>query len=287
VCAYALARIDPDDKQAREKAVKMLTAAIAHENPRAQSAALRGLMELDAKPEQIAPELCACIGDCDPALLNEMLSVLAASGEAGVPALVVALGRPDARGLAAHVLGRLGPKAKAAVPALAKALADEQAPADVRREVILALAAIGPDALEAAGALEANLSDDDPLLRAPAAYALGRIGPAAKAALPKLQGGLTSPEPIDRVASAYALVHVAPGDEALQEAAVPVLIHGLKNPLAPARRGAAEALGHVGQSVRRAAEGPLREAARDTDETVRAAALEALEKIGAAPPRQR
>jgi HEAT repeat protein len=83
-----------------------------------------------------------------------------------------------------------------------------------------------------------------------------------------------------RVASAFALVHVAPNNEPLARSAVPVLVQGLASPVAAARRGAAEALGEVGKSARAAAEKSLKGATTDSDETVRKAALAALEKMG-------
>ncbi len=117
--------------------------------------------------------------------------------------------------------------------------------------------------------------------RAVAAYALGRIGPAAAAALPELQDALTAEEQLVRVASAFALVNIAPGNEPIVRMSVPVLVQGLQSPTAAARRGAAEGLGIVGKPARSAAEGALRAAATDRDETVRKAALEALERMGA------
>ena len=284
ICAYALARIEPNNKQALQKADKLLTSAIRHEDPSVQSAALRALRELNRTPAELAPQLADCIVDCDPSLLREMMDILAASGDAGVPALIEALKRPESRGPAALVLAQIGPEAKAAVGPLTNTLAAKDLGTEVRREVILALAAMGPDASSATSALTKELENPEPRVRAPAAYALGRIGPAARAALPKLRGGLDSQDDVDRVASAYAIVHVAPGDADAVQVAVPVLIHGLTNPLAPARRGAADALGHVGKSARRLAEGPLRDAVNDPDASVRAAARDALTKIGAAEP---
>ncbi len=84
-----------------------------------------------------------------------------------------------------------------------------------------------------------------------------------------------------RVASAFALVNIAPGNEPITKLSVPVLVQGLQSTVAAARRGAAEGLGIVGKPARAAAEGALRGATNDPDESVRKAALEALEKMGA------
>jgi HEAT repeat protein len=62
---------------------------------------------------------------------------------------------------------------------------------------------------------------------------------------------------------------------------LPILVQGLQNPIAAARRGSAEALAKLGKPARPAAEGALRAATHDPDDTVRKAALEALERMGA------
>ncbi len=287
VCCWALARIEPDNKQAREHAIKSLLENVKDENPRVQSAVLRGLMDLGAPPDELVPALAYVIANGQEPAVGEALGALSTMGDTALPVLADALKRPEARGRAAMLIGYLGPKAGAIVPELATALADKNP--QVRREVLFALAAIGADAAPAADAIQKSLDDPEVDNRAVAAYALGRIGPAARAALPKLQAELTSPESLVRVASAYALVHVAPDNQDVVRAALPVLVQGLRNPKAAARRGAAEGLARVGKPARRAAEGALRAATHDPDASVRKAALEALEKMGAvvdAPPPQ-
>lgn len=286
ICCWALARIEPENKAAREHAIRMLVEAAKKKNPRVQSAAVQGLMDLQAPPEEIVPALADVIAEGEEPAVSEALGALLSLGEAATSVLDEALERPEARGRAAVLITYLGSKARATVPALASALADKNP--EVRREVLFALAAIGADAAPAVDTIQKSLDDPEPGNRAVAAYALGRIGPAARAALPKLQEELTSAESLVRVACAYALVHVAPGNQGTLRAALPVLVRGLQNPNAAARRGAAEGLAQVGKPARRAAEGALRAATHDPDASVRMAALEALEKMGAvidAPPR--
>jgi HEAT repeat protein len=287
IACWALARIEPENKEARAHAIEMLLATVNDKNPRVQSAAVRGLLDLRAPPEQLVPALGEVILHGQEPAVGEALAALATMSDEAVPVLGDALkNRPEARARAAMLVAYLGPKAKEAVPALAAALADED-PA-VRREVLFALAAIGADAASAAAAIQKSLADPETRNRATAAFALGRIGPSAAAAVPQLQAELTSHDPLVRVASAYGLVFVAPDNEAIARQALPVLMQGLQNPLAAARRGAAEALGRLGKQAR-GAEGALRMATHDPDESVRKAALEALEKIGAvvdAPPQQ-
>jgi hypothetical protein len=88
------------------------------------------------------------------------------------------------RGLAAEALGRLGPEARAAVPALAAAASDPLP--EVRWRAIWALGRIGPAAGAAVPVLRAALSDPEVCWRA--AEALGGIGPGAVAAVPDLVG---------------------------------------------------------------------------------------------------
>jgi HEAT repeat protein len=285
VNSWALARIEPQNAEAREHAIKLLLETVKDKNPRVQIAAMRALIDLKVPPKQLVPALAYVVLNGEEPAVGEALGALGMLGDAATEVLDDALTRPEARGRAALLITYLGPKAKATVPALGAALVDKDA--DVRRELLFALAAMGPDAAPAAPAIIKSLDDSNASNQAVAAYALGKIGPAAKAGLPRLQEELTSADPLVRVASAFALVHVAPNNEPLARSAVPVLVQGLASPVAAARRGAAEALGEVGKSARAAAEKALKSATTDSDETVRKAALEALEKMGVvvdAPP---
>jgi HEAT repeat protein len=276
---WAIARIQPENQQARTHAIEMLLETVKDKNPRVQSAAIRGLMDLKAPPKQLVPALAYVVLNGEEPAVGEALGGLSVMGDAAAEVLDEALARPEARGRAAMLITYLGDKAKATVPALVGALADENP--DVRREVLFALAAIGPESVQATPVLEKELTDPNAANRAVAAYALGRIGPGAKAALPSLQEELSSDDPLVRVASAYALVNIAPQSEPIVRAAIPVLVQGLQSPVAAARRGSAEALGMIGKPARQAAEGALKAAANDPDETVRNAVLAALEQMGA------
>src|SRR5205807_656106 len=82
----------------------------------------------------------------------------------------------------ADALRRIGPDAKAAVPALAGALKDTDV--TVQRLAARALGAIGPGAKDAVPALIAGLNNSDSA--GECLLALGAIGPDAKEALPAL-----------------------------------------------------------------------------------------------------
>ena len=196
VNCWALARIEPKNEAAREHALAMLFETVKDKNPRVQSAAIRGLMDLRAPAGPLVAALEHVVLNGEEPAVSEALGALTMMGDAAAEVLDDALMRPETRGRAALLIAYMGPKAKSTVPALAKALDDKDP--DVRREVLFALAAIGPDAALATPAIVGDLSDPNIPNRAVAAFALGKIGPAAKEALPKLQEELRSSDPLVR-----------------------------------------------------------------------------------------
>lgn len=107
-----------------------------------------------------------------------------------------------------------------------------------------------------------------------------KLAKGAQSAMPKLRTELKSSDPVVQVAAAWALVHISSDLKQMSSEVLPVLKEGLKNNVVAVRRGSAEALGHLGKGAR-GAEGALKVAASDEDETVRKAALAALEQLGA------
>jgi hypothetical protein len=91
------------------------------------------------------------------------------------------------RASAAAALGKLGPGAAAAVPALRRALSRDLY-ALVRRRAAVALGRIAPAAAPARPALRQALRRSEPALRRAAARALDRIGPATRAASTTVRG---------------------------------------------------------------------------------------------------
>jgi len=98
------------------------------------------------------------------------------TGAEVISALAEALGDKayGVRHTVAKVLGTCGPAAKAAIPALEKALKDERK--EVKRAAALALGKIGKDAVPV---LEKALGTNDPFVRRYAARALGNVGDGA------------------------------------------------------------------------------------------------------------
>jgi HEAT repeat protein len=80
---------------------------------------------------------------------------------------------------ASTALGKIGPEARAAVPALTRALQDRDE--DVRREAASALGRLGPDARAAVADLVALLKDQRKPVRQQAASALRDIDPETAA----------------------------------------------------------------------------------------------------------
>jgi HEAT repeat protein len=151
-----------------------------------------------------------------------------------------------ARSLAVWEIGKLGPPAGAATPALAAIALDRETFIDPRWASVWALERLGPAAAGAAPALLSLLAaDDDPDLRAQTAAALGALG-VARGVVPRLA-------------------------EALDDADSLV------------REEAARALGRIGPQAADASGSLARLAAADDVRPVRGAAEEALRRVGAGP----
>jgi HEAT repeat protein len=214
--ATAFGRIGP----AAKAAVPALAEALQAEDYDLVSAAARSLGEIGPDARDAVPALSVALQSrytgvvynvafalgaigpaakpAEPMLLAHLASVTpyirATAAEAlwridrhpaAIPELVKHLQDPQStdRGEAAEALGRIGPDAKVAVPALLAALKDRQHLTPVRAAEALWFVAKHELAIPM---LTGALKDPDPTTRCHAAYWLGRIGPAAKAAVPAL-----------------------------------------------------------------------------------------------------
>jgi HEAT repeat protein len=125
---------------------------------------------------------------------------------------------PDWLAEAAKALGKIGPQAKSAVPALIACL---KAPDPrLNLEACLALAQIGKDSLPAVPDLIAILKNPKSSARASAMLALGQIGPGAKQAVPVLIGVLEEGDATLRETAKDALARMG----AAAASAVPALL---------------------------------------------------------------
>jgi HEAT repeat protein len=182
--ADALGQIGPPARAA----VPALIRAI--ENPDAIDAS-NGLLHSSVRTlGLIGPEARAAVPALNRLLFNEieLSAVVDALDEIGAPPvrqllqILLRIGSSDV----AELLCKLGPKARAAVPELRKALGDRQSP--YRYSVAAALASIEPSAVEPTPVLIDALShlDDENVDVSVVLAALGRLGPRARDALPKL-----------------------------------------------------------------------------------------------------
>jgi len=277
VCLWALARMNPDDQELVRQVVPKLVEALTAPESRLRAAAARALIDLDPDPEILRPVMQKAMQEASPEAMNDMLDALASLGEKAVPRLSKALEIQEVRAKAAAIIARIGPAAKAAVPALSDALSDKNP--ETCNEVLFALAAIGPDAAEAVPAIRQVMQSPDKNVCYSACYALGKIGPAAESAKEDLEKRLAGDDNFLCMASAWALCQVDPESSETAAKTVPILIEALAEPDPPTRLHAAEALGLLGP-LATDAEDALKKLQDDPDEEVRSAAAKALEAIG-------
>lgn len=173
-------------------------------------------------------------------------------------------------------LGKMGPNAKDAVPAMLKVLVDDREPG-VRETCAKAFGEVGPVAVPTLDAFlkrQAVSRDFDPMARMYVAEALGEIGPAAESAVPALIGVLRDPG-LSAYAAGEALGKIGPG----AAGGVPQLVGLLTSEYDEVRYGAAEALAGIGPDAKQAVNA-LIGALRDQNESVRYMAADALREIG-------
>lgn len=277
VSLWALARMDPDDEELVRRVVPRLVEALKSPEPRLRKIAARALIDLDPDPEITRPVIAKAMQDASPEVLNDLLDAVASLGEKAVPRLTAALEHEEVRAKVATIIARIGAPAKAAAPALAAALADDDP--STRSEILFAISAIGPDAKEAVPAVTKLLNDPDMDVRYAACYALGRIGPDAMSAKAELQSKLADDDQFLTMASAWALASIHPTCPETCKQSVPVLIEALAEPEAITRFHAAESLRSLGPLAKPAVEA-LKKTLEDDDEQVRKMATDALKVIG-------
>jgi HEAT repeat protein len=196
-----------------------------------------------------------------------------AAARTSAPALLRALGDPNARvrGLVVSATGAAG--SKDAIPRLFEALGDPSQ--DVRWRAARALHRIGLEAPRDVAPLSRALSSPDSYVRGFAAWSLGNMGTAAGDAVPALIEALSTDEAYGRGGAAAALGKIGP----TAGKAVPALALGLKDPDATRRAHAARTLGRIGPAASSAIPA-LIQCLEDEDAVVRAQAARALGRIG-------
>ncbi len=233
---------------------------------------------------------CALGDDLSQQLESQVLAVrrdaafqlhkLGPAAQPALPALIKALDDPDKQvwSDAIAAIANIGAGAKEAIPALLDALDSRKARGGRerdRRQAFVrsahALSRIGPAAIPP---LIAALSGADAILRAGAARALGEMGAAGKAAIPGLRANLGHREPAVRQETIDALAQIGE---------VAPLVSALGGKESLERSGAALALAQIGREAKDAAPALEKLLGKETDASVRAAALTALAKVSPDP----
>jgi HEAT repeat protein len=285
---WALARVHPEDKELRREATETLIARLKEKDAFVRVAAARALAALPPAPEITAPIWDKALENADENTLRQALDAFAALGAPAVPRLIEALKFEKFRVDVIYVLGRIGPAAASATSELARLTEDKNS--RVAHEAIIALGNIGAGAKAAVPALTRALgqAQDRDMNFAAIAFALGKIGPGAASAESVLLRQLASKDNNVRLLSAWALAQIDPATAQVAEMAVPVLSAGLTLPMLEDRLLSADALGSFGPLAKSAAEA-LKKAASDESKEVQEAAAKALiavEKAVAAPAAQ-
>ncbi|MHC4399851.1 MAG: HEAT repeat domain-containing protein [Planctomycetota bacterium] len=201
------------------------------------------------------------------------------AGELAVPVLIEALGTVDTawRSDVVRSLGDLGPDAAAAADHLLALITDER----LAYHASVALAEIGPPVVPK---IVSALGNEDPAVRAGAAFVLNHLGRRAKAAVPAMIRPLKDDDPIVRRAIAGALGKAGRTADAFKVANA--LIGVLQDEDFVVRAGAAESLGLLGPAAQAAV--PQLSLLLMTDEETwpQSASAEALGRIGPAATTQ-
>jgi len=244
-----------------------------------------------------------------PEATTDMVSLCPhADGE--VRDLVASLKESDTDGLkrGIHRLGRMGPEAKGAAPALmhllkhkdgfvrthsALALARMQAsPPEAVQTVVdglkstdpglrsfaaAVLAEMGPQATEALSTLAESLKDRDGYVRLHAAEVLIRYDRWSYEALETLLGGLSDKDENIRWLATYSLAELAPESQETVDA----LLKACHDPVMKVKVGAVYALGEIGPFAKGASRELRKLADSTTNQELQSATLYALQQIEA------
>ncbi len=232
--AQALGSIGAPAKTVTEK----LVALVGDDDKHVRRAAVRALGHIRPEPETTMPLFVKMMTEADPSVRLHAMNAVAELGADAVPFLVKAVEDDEAAYWSCLVISEIGAGAEKAVPALVERLKDRRP--EVRREAMLALAAIGKASAPAAPQLARLL--DRPVDRVPATYTIGMIGKVPENAEKKIEENARSDDELLAGVSMWALAKLHPDDKEMVRKAVERLVAGLKNDEERVRRAAAQAL---------------------------------------------
>jgi HEAT repeat protein len=191
-----------------------LLAALADPDPYVRGVAAAAIPKAGVSSQAAVPALTEFLRrERDPVSLRA-LSDYRAAAQPALPLLLDILSDPsldtESRWNAARTIGKIGPAAVSAVPALVACLKDEAA--TVREHAAEALGDIGPPASEGVTGLAAVLNDPAPRVRRDAVRSLGQIGEPARTAVPQIKLLLNDKETMVQQAARNALGVLAPDE---------------------------------------------------------------------------
>lgn len=198
-----------------------LVAALEDPDPYVRGVAVVAIPAAGVPAEAAVPALTEFLrGARDPVALRA-LSEYRAAAQPALPLLLDILGDQsldtEIRWNAARTIGKIGPAAVSAVPALVACLKDEAA--TVREHSAEALGDLGPPAGDGVPGLVAVLDDPAPRVRRDAVRSLGQIGDPARTAVPQIKLLLKDKEAIVQEAARNALRILAPDELPAKSAA--------------------------------------------------------------------
>lgn len=279
ICAvWALASIEDDDEKLKNDTAPTLVQFMVSDDQEVRRAAALALLQLEPGPEIMAPLIAKVFENASDEARADMIDAVSTLGAAAVPRMIKALEYPAIRQQAVEILGRLGPDAAEAVPALLEHIEDEDA--ELRADILTSLGHIGPGAKAAVEAVMKAMEDEEEEVVVSAIFALGKIGPDAVDCAAGIKGLLEGENPRFHTVCAWALVKIVPGNEDYQKVAIPLLITALGHDEDSIRSEAAATLVSIGPAAEAAVVKLKELAADDPNPDVREVAAEALKAIG-------
>ena len=277
VATWAAIKADPTNRPAKLAGLRVLLESFRSKDPRVRKAALQAVADLKPGPAVMAPIYGRLVDEGDVRLIEEIKGVAVSRGKEAVPNLTKALAYPKIRLHVAEVLGRIGPDAAPAVPALIESLSDTRP--EVRAEILYALGSIGPASKAAVPLAIKALDDEHPSVRYAAVYALGRIAEGSDEVRTALKDHIGSDDPFFCTTCAWALVRIDPTDPETVKQALPLLTEAVNHEETFVRIEAISTLGLLGAKAKSALP-ELRRAAQDDNPDVAKAAATAIKAIG-------
>jgi HEAT repeat protein len=275
--AWSLGAVNPNDKAVEKAVVPLLVAGLIDIDERGvRHAAAQAIVQLQPDPAVMLPEVLAAAEKATPETMIESVQALAGVGRDAVPGLAKMLQYEKIRPVVAHVLGRLGSKAGAAVPTMIALLPESND--EAQSELLLALGKMGEGAAPAVPAIAATLEDKEEDVRYAAISALAQIGPAARDARRAIVKAMAQEDPVFQTLCAAALVKIDPQGSETAKEVMPFLLKALQHDQALVRIYAAQTLGlmkHLGKPALPA----LKKLTADKDARVSAAAQAAIQEI--------